>query len=74
MSPTGSLPGSGGMRQWPGVTRLRKILSGSFTQRSVAVYEHFVSGLTDEVLNAGLPGDGEPFDPRVTINGPPAGP
>ncbi len=38
----------------PDHTKLRKILSGSFTQRAVAVYEHFVAGLTDEVLDAGL--------------------
>jgi cytochrome P450 len=44
----------------PAHTKLRKILSGSFTQRAVAVYEHFVTGLTEEVLDAGLrPG---PFD------------
>jgi cytochrome P450 len=46
----------------PAHTKLRKILSGSFTQRAVAVYEHFVRGLTDEVLSTGLPGEGEPFD------------
>jgi len=40
----------------PEHTKLRKILSGSFTQRAVAVYEHFVTGLTEEVLDAGLPG------------------
>jgi cytochrome P450 len=40
----------------PGHTKLRKIMSGSFTQRAVAVYEHFVAGLTDEVLDAGLTG------------------
>jgi cytochrome P450 len=44
----------------PDHTKLRKILSGSFTQRAVAVYEHFVTGLTEEVLDAGL-GAG-PFD------------
>ena len=38
----------------PDHTKLRKILSGSFTQRAVAVYEHFVTGLTEEVLDAGL--------------------
>ena len=31
-------------------------MSGSFTQRAVAVYEHFVEGLTEEVLDAGLAG------------------
>ena len=46
----------------PAHTKLRKILSGGFTQRSVAAYEHFVTGLTDEVLGTGLPGDGETFD------------
>jgi cytochrome P450 len=46
----------------PGHTKLRKILSGSFTQRAMAVYEHFVAGLTQEVLDGGLPADGEPFD------------
>jgi cytochrome P450 len=44
----------------PDHTKLRKILSGSFTQRAVAVYEHFVTGLTEEVLDAGL--RAEPFD------------
>ena len=46
----------------PAHTKLRKIFSGSFTQRAVAVYEHFVAGLTDEVLAAGLRRDGTPFD------------
>ncbi len=49
----------------PDHTKLRKILSGSFTQRAVAVYEHFVAGLTEEVLDAGLPGgglDAKPFE------------
>jgi cytochrome P450 len=40
----------------PGHTKLRKIVSGSFTQRAVAVYRHFVEGLTEEVLDAGLTG------------------
>jgi cytochrome P450 len=44
----------------PGHTKLRKIMSSSFTQRAVAVYEHFVTGLTHEVLSDGLT-DG-PFD------------
>ena len=35
-------------------TKLRKIVSGSFTQRAVAVYQHFVEGLTEEVLDTGL--------------------
>jgi cytochrome P450 len=49
----------------PDHTKLRKILSGSFTQRAVAVYKHFVAALTEEVLDAGLPGgslQGEPFE------------
>src|SRR4029079_8954783 len=44
----------------PEHTKLRKIVSGSFTQRAVAVYQHFVDVLTEEVLNTGL-ADGE-FD------------
>jgi cytochrome P450 len=43
----------------PAHTKLRKIVSGSFTQRAVAVYRHFVEELTGEVL-AGLPAS--PFD------------
>ena len=38
----------------PDHTKLRKIVSGSFTQRAVAVYQHFVEGLTERVLDAGL--------------------
>jgi hypothetical protein len=38
----------------PGHTKLRKIMSGSFTQRAVAVYEYFVAGLTEQVLDNGL--------------------
>ena len=38
----------------PDHTKLRKILSGSFTQRAVAVYQHFVGGLTEQVLDTGL--------------------
>src|SRR6185436_12778868 len=34
----------------PDHTKLRKILSGSFSQRAVAVYQHFVEGLTEDVL------------------------
>jgi cytochrome P450 len=41
----------------PEHTKLRKILSGSFTQRAIAVYQHFVEGLTEDVLNAGLTQD-----------------
>ena len=44
----------------PDHTKLRKILSGSFTQRAVAVYQHFVEGLTEQVLDTGLVT--EPFD------------
>jgi len=44
----------------PEHTKLRKIMSGSFSQRAVAVYEHFVSELTERVLDAGLAS--EPFD------------
>ncbi|HEX6854583.1 MAG TPA: cytochrome P450, partial [Streptosporangiaceae bacterium] len=38
----------------PDHTKLRKILSGSFSQRAVAVYQHFVEGLTEEVLDRAL--------------------
>jgi cytochrome P450 len=38
----------------PDHTKLRKIVSGSFSQRAVAVYQHFVEGLTEEVLDTGL--------------------
>ena len=38
----------------PAHTKLRKILSGSFTQRAVAAYRHFVECLTEQVLDAGL--------------------
>jgi cytochrome P450 len=44
----------------PDHTKLRKILSGNFTQRAVAVYQHFVEGLTEHVLDAGLTAG--PFD------------
>jgi cytochrome P450 len=44
----------------PEHTKLRKIVSGSFTQRAVAVYRHFVEGLTEEVLDSRL-GSGD-FD------------
>ena len=37
----------------PEHTKLRKIVSGSFSQRAVAVYQHFVEGLTEQVLDAG---------------------
>ena len=35
----------------PEHTKLRKIVSGFFTQRAVAVYEHFITGLTEQVLD-----------------------
>jgi cytochrome P450 len=44
----------------PEHTKLRKIMTGTFSQRAVAVYQHFVEGLTDEVLDGGLAD--EPFD------------
>jgi cytochrome P450 len=44
----------------PAHTKLRKIMTGTFSQRAVAVYRHFVEGLTEQVLDAGL-ADG-PFD------------
>jgi len=47
----------------PEHTKLRKIVSGSFSQRAVAVYQHFVEGLTEQVLDDGLPAaGGTPFD------------
>jgi cytochrome P450 len=42
----------------PDHTKLRKIVSGSFSQRAVAVYQHFVEVLTEQVLDGGL-ADGE---------------
>src|SRR5215831_19995734 len=45
----------------PEHTTLRKIVASTFSQRAVAVYEHFVSGLTEQVLDA-MPADGQPFD------------
>jgi len=44
----------------PEHTKLRKIVSGSFSQRAVAVYEHFIAELTEQVLDR-CPADG-PFD------------
>jgi cytochrome P450 len=41
----------------PEHTKLRKIVSGFFTQRAVAVYEHFITGLTEQVLDQ-APGRG----------------
>jgi cytochrome P450 len=40
----------------PDHTKLRKIVSGSFTQRAVAVYQRFVQVLTEEVLDTALAG------------------
>ncbi len=42
----------------PEHTKLRKIVSSSFTQRAVAIYQHFVEGLTERALDTGLvPGE-----------------
>jgi cytochrome P450 len=38
----------------PDHTKLRKIMSGSFSQRAVTVYQNFVENLTEEVLDSGL--------------------
>src|SRR6266436_262042 len=35
----------------PEHTKLRKIVASTFSQRAVAVYEHFITGLTEEVLD-----------------------
>ncbi len=43
----------------PEHTTLRKVMSGSFTQRAVAVYEHFVTELTERVLDTALGGLGD---------------
>ena len=40
----------------PEHTTLRKVMSGSFSQRAVAVYEHFVTELTERVLDTALGG------------------
>jgi cytochrome P450 len=40
----------------PDHTRLRRIVSGMFTQRAVALWRGFVTALTDEVLASGLAG------------------
>jgi cytochrome P450 len=37
----------------PEHTKLRKIVSGSFSQRAVAVYQHFVEQLAEHVLDVG---------------------
>jgi cytochrome P450 len=39
----------------PAHTKLRKIVSGTFTRRAVAVYQHFIEGLTEHVLDHALP-------------------
>jgi cytochrome P450 len=49
----------------PDHTKLRKIMTGSFSQRAVAVYAHFVEQLTEQVLDDGL--SGEPFDFVETV-------
>ena len=35
----------------PEHAKLRKIVASTFSQRAVAVYEHFITGLTEEVLD-----------------------
>jgi cytochrome P450 len=35
----------------PEHTKMRKIVASTFSQRAVAVYEHFITGLTEEVLD-----------------------
>ena len=35
----------------PAHTKLRKIVSGQFSQRAIAVYQHFIEGLTEQVLD-----------------------
>jgi cytochrome P450 len=49
----------------PDHTKLRKIVSGAFSVRAVAVYQHFVEGLTEQVLDDALTRPalaGEAFD------------
>ena len=48
----------------PEHTKLRKIVSGTFSQRAIAVYEHFITELTEQVLDKvlGRCPAGEPFD------------
>jgi len=49
----------------PEHTKLRKIVSGAFSVRAIAVYQHFVEGLTEQVLDAALTGAvlaGDAFD------------
>ena len=45
----------------PEHTKLRKIVSGTFSQRAVAVYQHFITELTEQVLGRAL---GRALDPR----------
>jgi cytochrome P450 len=45
----------------PEHTKLRKIVASTFSQRAVAVYEHFITGLTEQVLDR-MPTDGQGFD------------
>ncbi len=44
----------------PAHTKLRKIMTGTFSQRAIAVYQHFVERLAEQVLDAGLAS--APFD------------
>jgi cytochrome P450 len=49
----------------PEHTKLRKIVSGAFSVRAVAVYQHFISGLTEQVLDSALTGQvlaGQPVE------------
>jgi len=49
----------------PEHTKLRKIVSGAFTVRAVSVYQQFVEGLTEHVLDTALTGGvlaGDGFD------------
>ena len=43
----------------PEHTKLRKVVASTFSQRAVAVYEHFITGLTEEVLDR-LPAPARP--------------
>jgi cytochrome P450 len=45
----------------PDHTKLRKIVASTFSQRAVAVYEHFITGLTEQVLDR-IPASGATFD------------
>jgi len=45
----------------PEHTKLRKIVASTFSQRAVAVYEHFITGLTEETLDR-MPAPGAVFD------------